>query len=138
MTVLAIIGIGIGLFLIYMAMEKIDEYSNRVYHYDFFNMENFSIAFVGNLLVYFGTSWYKSALAHNGDTLNGVLLLFFGLCILFLLLYINVVQTDLLFGVSVSVFQFTLYAIASVFVFIGLLMAVVWMAQAKPVYNIND
>ncbi len=138
MTVLAIIGIGIGLFLIYMAMEKIDEYSNRVYHYDFFNMQNFGIAFVGNLLVYFGISWYKSALAQNGDTLNGILLLFFGLCILFILLYVNIKNTNLLFGVSVSVFQFTLYAIASVFAFFGLLMAAAWMAQVKPVYDISD
>jgi len=63
-----------------------------------------------------------------------------GIGSLFLLgvVYYNIKNTSLMYGLIMSLVTEIIYAVATPIVFFALFMAVAFFAETKPVYNIND
>jgi len=135
MVVLSIIGIIITLILV---AQYSNEQSQRAYNYEIFNAGNFIISVLGYLAIYFGNGWYSDALKEHGDLLNGELLMGIGGLFLLGVVYINIKNTSLFYGLVMSVVTEIFYAAATPVVLLVLLMAAAFFAETKPVYNIND
>ena len=138
MVVLSIIGIIIALIVVALFVQYTNEYSQSKYSYEIFNVGNFVISVVAYFALYFGNGWYQDALRVDGDLLNGILVIAIGVIALCGVVYINIKNTSLYYGIIMSIVTEILYAIATPIVFFALLMAVAFFAETKPVYNIND
>jgi len=138
MVVLSIIGIIIALILIVLFIQISNEHSVKAYGYEIFNTGNFIISVVGYLAIYFGNGWYSDALKKHGDLLNGELLMGFGILFLLGVIYLNIKNTTLVYGIVMSIISELIYAAATPVIFFALLLAGAFFAETKPVYNIND
>jgi len=138
MLVLKIIGILITVFLVYLMIVKVNEYTIQKYRYEFFNMGNFLISAVGYGLLYFGYKWYMSALEKNQDILNGQILIGIGVILILTVIYYNIKNTSGPTGLALSLVQAPIYSVLAVFSLIVLIAAVAFFSETKPVYNIND
>ena len=138
MVVLSIIGIIIALILVALFVQYSNKQSQRAYNYEIFNAGNFIISVLGYLAIYFGNGWYSDALKEHGDLLNGELLMGIGGLFLLGVVYINIKNTSLFYGLVMSVVTEIFYAAATPVVLLVLLMAAAFFAETKPVYNIND
>lgn len=137
MTVLYILGTLLVIFLIFVLIEQINQYSTRHYLYEFFTWENLTITAVGYLVLFWGGAWYAQAITKDGDVLNGIILMSIGVLILVGLLIAHIKNTTFLFGFWIGVLQLLLYipgALAGIFVFAAL---TIWLADTKPVINLN-
>jgi len=138
MIVLKIIGILIAVFLVYLLIVKVNEYTIQKYRYEFFNMGNFLISAVGYGLLYFGYKWYMSALEKNQDILNGQILIGMGLILIFAVVYYNIKNTSRPTGLVLSLVQAPIYSVLAVFSLVMLIAVVAFFSETKPVYNISD
>ena len=138
MTVLAIIGVLVAIVLLVLFVNYANEYSDREFHYEIFNITTFSIIAIGYVFIYFGEGSYNSALMHEGDLLNGILLMIIGAFLVIVGVFINIINTNLKFGIAMSVVQLILYAPLAVVAVFTLIMMVAALMQTKPVYNLND
>ena len=138
MVVLSIIGIIIALILVALFVQYSNKHSQRAYNYEIFNAGNFIVSVLGYLAIYFGNGWYSDALKEHGDLLNGELLMGIGGLFLLGVVYINIKNTSLFYGLVMSVVTEIFYAAATPVVLLVLLMAAAFFAETKPVYNIND
>jgi len=138
MVVLSVIGIIIALILVALFVQYSNEHSQRAYNYEIFNAGNFIVSVLGYFAIYFGNGWYSDALKEHGDLLNGELLMGIGGLFLLGVVYINIKNTSLFYGLVMSVVTEIFYAAATPVVLLVLLMAAAFFAETKPVYNIND
>ena len=137
MLVLKIVAGVILLFALIMAIGQFYAWIDRKYRFDFFDEKLFATAFISNLLLYFGREWYLDALADNGDTLNGTVLMVVGSLGIFFIIYKNIKGTNFFMGLLVSCIQLPLFALGSIY---GAIMAFALLAalgETKPVYMIN-
>ena len=137
MLVLKIIGVLAVLFLLAMFVSRMNSYTQKKYRYEIFNWYNLTAAGVGYGFMLYGRSWYLEEVTKGGDTLNGMILFAIGMFIIFMVVRNNIKKTSFKFGLYFSVVQLALYIPASAIAFYGLLMAVAFFAQARPVYSIN-
>lgn len=138
MLVVKIIGFLVAIYLVFMLVVKINDYTRDKYRYDFFNMTNFTISAIGYGLLYFGYIWYMKALDKHGDVLNGQILIGIGIVLLLGVIYLNVKNTSLSAGVSLSIVQAPIYSVLSIIALFVLLASIAFFSETKPVYNIND
>lgn len=137
MVVLGIIGLTLVALLIFWMVVVINEYSESTFDYQFFNLQNFTVACIGYAGLYFGNRWYENELAIHGDLLNGQILMGIGVLFLLWVFYINIKRTNIYLGLSVTVIQLVLYASLSVFALFALLLAAAMLMETRPVYNLN-
>ena len=138
MLVLKIIAGITLLWSLYWVITTLNEKVMQKFKYDFLDSGSFGIAFVSNLFIYFGHMWYLEAIEKSGDILNGMVLIGIGIVGLLLLTFINIKRTNFIIGITGSVIQIALFGIASFFAFFLIFLAFAFMANARPVYNIND
>lgn len=138
MTVLTIITALVALGLVAWFINYSNEYSWSKYGYKIFNVEEFSVYVIAYALFYFGYRWFEKALHHNGDTLNGILLMIIGSIILVALILSSIGHTSIHYGVIMSLVKIVLYAIATPIVIIGLFMVSAWLMETKPVVRLDD
>ena len=137
MTVLTILGILVLAALLYVLVLFINKFTEQKYEYTFFNITNFALVTIGYTFIYFGNSWYKSALSTNADLLNGELIMVFGVMFVLSALIYNVKKTSLFAGIGLTLFQYMIYLPLAYLSFLALLVAIGFAAQTKPVYTIN-
>ena len=137
MKVLAVIGILVVVFILLVIVQMVNKYSESKYQYEIFNWGNFTLSVVGYIMIFFGNEWYIKALARGGDILNGQLLMGIGVIVILIVVYSNIKNTSLVFGVLITIFQQLLYIPLSVFAFLGVLLALAMASGTKPVYKIN-
>lgn len=138
MTVLIIIGILVSIYLVYLLVIKVNQYTIKKYDYEFFNMANYLISALAYVLLYFGYKWYMSALEKHGDMLNGQILIVIGVILLIGVIYINIKNTSPTVGISLSIVQAPIYSALAVVSVLAIAMAIAFFAETKPVYSIND
>ena len=133
MLVLKIIGVIVFLFLVYLLMEKLNDYTFKKYTYEFFTETNIGIymAIYGGL--FFGRKWYLE----GDDPLNGILVIAIALIIFIFVVIRNIKRTSFLFGFFFSFIQAVLYIPISMVGFLLLIGAIAFFSQTKPVYRIN-
>lgn len=137
MTVLGIIGgIVLVLFVIWF-VKKINLYSYKRFRYTFFNARNVFIVCGSYLLLFFGSEMYKTALEQSGDTLNGILLICFGMAGLFYTLFYNISRTNLDFGLFMSIIQYIIYIPITVIGVLTVIVLLAFFVNTRPVYHIN-
>ena len=137
MTVLTIIGVLIGIYLLVELVKRLNEYTKSNYSYKIFDERSAFISAVGYVMVYVGQGFYFSAIADKVDTLDGELLVLIGALFLSSIIAINFRKMGFLRGLSLSVIQMIIYAGVSVVAVFALIAAYAFFSQTRPVYNIN-
>ena len=137
MTVITIIGILVGLYLLFLFITSVNNYTYRVYKYDIFNKENYFTSVGAYALIFFGNNLYRDAVANSGDILNGQLLIGFGIMILVGVFAYNIKHTSLILGFILSLIQVVIYVPAAIVSLLILLVLIAYFSETKPVYNIN-
>ncbi len=139
MTVLAILGSLIALFLIYGLVEFINKLSEENYGYTFFNVATLGVVSVSYYFIYFGYQMWQDVLKYeSGDPLNGIVLMAIGGIILLFFIVHQISETSILVGVPVTIFQLLIYAPLAYLIVLGFLLAMAMMFQSRPVWVIND
>ncbi len=138
MTVLIIMGVLLVLFAIAMLVIGLNDYSDKHFRYVLFSYEQLAWVGVPSVVGYFSHSSYVSAVAHNGDIYNGLILMTFSALVLLFVIYRNIKSTNLRFGLLGSIIQFAILMPLSFLALIGILLAIAALAQTKPVYNLNS
>lgn len=136
MTVLYILGVIFAIVALLSVVAFINALSEKLYEYQFFSFANLVIVGIAYALLYFGWSWYNSALTNNGDSLNGLLLMAFGSATLTWLVGTHIKHTSFYFGLFFSLVQLAIYVPAVISGGFALLLAVAWLSDTKPVYKI--
>ena len=135
--VLSIIGIFILIVLIYGLVDFLNKKTYSKFKYKFFTEEAFYYYVVIDMGLFFGYQWYSSALIKKVDTLNGILIIFFACCIFLYLLNKNIKRTNYSYGILLTIFQFIVYLPLSIFGAAGIIFAISYFLQTKPVINLN-
>jgi len=132
MTVLAILGILIGLFLIYMLTQKLNDFTMHRFNYELFEIGSAIIVSIGYYCLYFGYGMYQVALADGGDILNGIVLLALGGILVGLIVLQNIRQIDIPSGLLLSIVQLIIYVGVAVG---GLILVFLAVAATMGRYN---
>ena len=136
--VLGIVGFVVVLIALYIFFEYMNKLTYERYTYEFFSIAHMLQVIIGYWLVYFGSDIYMSALKKGGDLLNGQLLIFIGVVVILVVIYKNFKAVPFFAAVMLSVVQLFICIPLSVGVFLGLIMAMAFLAETKPVYVLND
>lgn len=135
MTVLSIIIGLVVLAIVGFIVQNINEHSYRDFQYEFFSSRTFTIGVIGYALIYIGLFILSKA---SIDPLNAYLLIGIGTSVLIYLVFLNISNTSFEFAFMISIFQLSVYAIASFFVLIIFILLVAWASDTKPVYSIGS
>jgi len=138
MFVLKVLGVILGLYLLYEFIKLLNRVSDKKYNYKFFDEGSAFIVSIGYYFCYFGYSWYEDAVRVGGDILNGSILMGIGAIILLIMMYINIKSTNLFMGVVFGIFQFLVYIPVAVIAFYLVVVIIAALFQTKPVYVLNN
>jgi len=123
---------------IYKKEENNERYKlYKRFRYEFFNARNLFIVCGSYVLLFFGNRMYKTALEQNGDILNGILLICFGVVGLLYTLFYNISRTNLDFGLFMSIIQYIIYIPITVIGVLTVIVLLAFFVNTRPVYNIN-
>jgi len=137
MLILSIIGIIVGIVLIYGFIIEVNRYTEKTYSYEFFNFANYGISAAGYVLIYYGYHWYEKALNTDQDILNGIILVGIGIILIGVVLYFNIKNTSIKLSILFSPIQQVLYAVFALFGLLAIVLMIAYFAQTKPVFNIR-
>jgi hypothetical protein len=138
MTVLKIIGVFLFVGLIYFFITKINSFSYKKYKYGFFSNELFFLYCLIYALLFFGYDLYMDAAKVDGDILNGILLLAFGVILLAIRLVLNIKIAKFFLGLFFTIVQFIIFMPIALGGLIVLIVILLIATQIKPVYNVNS
>ncbi|MDQ7060932.1 MAG: hypothetical protein Q9M43_07230 [Sulfurimonas sp.] len=137
MFILKIIGFILLAYFIYSEVLEVNRYTYKQYRYEFFNTQNFVITVIGYVLLFIGDMWYADALQVDADILNGQVLMALGAMLVIYVVYTNITNTTLFFGIVMSSLQLLLYIPLSVLSMFILVIVIGFAAETKPVYVVN-
>ncbi len=137
MVVIGIVFGIVGIMLLFLFIDWFNKASYKHFEYEFFTWEKFLLIAFANVLIFFGDSWYATALTQDGDTLNGILLTVIGVLIYIVWLYKNVDNTNYGWGLIGSIISALAFLPGTVIGFIAVLMVFAWASDTKPVVNLN-
>lgn len=137
MLVLSIIGIIVGIILVYGIVIHVNEYTLKKYDYEYFDLVTYGISAAGYVLIFYGNGWYQSALAADKDILNGILVMGIGVALILVVIYMNFKNTPAKLSILVTPLQQLFYAVFAVFGFLAVIFAIGYVAQTKPVFDIS-
>lgn len=124
-----------------LGIKRFNEHCRCKFGHSFFSKKAFYWTALALCLLVTGNLWRASAEQQQGDTHNGTILMVVGIAVALWLVYVNVKQTNLIYGIGGSVLQisvFSLLAWVSIPVLaLVLLCQFLVLAAAKPVYIIN-
>ncbi|MDM5270783.1 hypothetical protein PGH07_01175 [Sulfurovum sp. zt1-1] len=89
-------------------------------------------------MIFFGYRLYITALAKQGDILNGIIILLIGVALVATVVYFNVKNTSLQDGLGLSLLQAPIYSVLAVLALFVLIAMIAFFSETKPVYHIND
>jgi hypothetical protein len=124
-----------------LSIKRFNRHCMAQYNHAFFTKPAFYLTTISVFFLEVGFIWRQSSAQSHGDTLNGTLLVVIGIALAGWVVYKNVKNTDLLYGVGGStaqivLFGFLAYAGLPIMIF-GLLCYFTVLATAKPVYVVN-
>jgi hypothetical protein len=126
--------------LIY-GVNRFDGHVQQKFGHRFFTKPAWISMLVAVGLAYTGGILYKLAREHNGDTLNGIVLILIGVVIAAILARQNFLRTNPLYGIGGTLGQFFILGIlaenALPFLILYAVVTVVVWYRATPVYVVN-
>ncbi|MGB5868054.1 MAG: hypothetical protein WBG69_09315 [Arcobacteraceae bacterium] len=138
MTVLTILGLVIGAFILYLSVIKFNEYTQEHFRYLFFEMKSFVAIGISYAFLFFGNIWYQNALKDGGDILNGIILIVIAVIVILALIFRNFYETDFVTGLFGSLFQLSIYVVCTIVGAYVLFVLFALAVQARPVYSIDS
>lgn len=138
MTVLIVIGILIGCYLLFRFITYINNKTYAKYKFECIDIGSFGLYAIITGLAYFGNSWYLKELRLDGDILNGILIMSFAAILFILILLSNIKKTSFFVGIGITLLQTIILVPLSAVSLVLLLIATAYFSQTKPVYNINS
>lgn len=141
MTVLKILGFFFAFCAIVGLIEMINSKFEKNFNFAIFSKPMAITQLINGLFFFVGKSWYDSAVVHNGDKLNGEILMALGVIIAISTIVMIYKRTNLMYGTLGSVIH-----IASLlfFSFIGSFLFILYVIgniilifTSKPVYVVN-
>ena len=118
-------------------LHDIDTYVMKRYHQRLFTKEGFVTLLIAYVFFFFGSQWYMTAVEKSGDILNGTILIAIGVALFIWHIYSNIQNTSIGIGILISVIQVVTYAVGGIFALISLFVAILFLAETKPVYVVN-
>ncbi len=141
MLVLSIIGTILAVIVIVGLCLYFNMHCNEKFSYYFLSRFSLSLIAISATLLLIGYEWYKYSLAEQGDTLNGIILMIIGVCIVLALLYLNIKSTNFIYGILGSILQLgiflPLWYAGIIFMIIGIVFCFLIGFLVKPVYVVN-
>ena len=137
MIVILIIALIIFVIVTYQIITKLDEVMEYKFNYRFFHKKSLVIYTLIYIGLYCGYTLFQEAVAHHGDILNGILIMFISVISFIYILVKNVRNTDSIWGVLLTFTQAMIYlplSVLAIFFAIGMFAA---YAQIRPVYIIK-
>ena len=134
MIVILIIALIIFVIVTYQIITKLDEVMEYKFNYRFFHKKSLVIYTLIYIGLYCGYTLFQEAVAHHGDILNGILIMFISVISFIYILVKNVRNTDSIWGVLLTFTQAMVYlplSVLAIFFAIGMFAA---YAQIRPVY----
>ena len=136
--VLGILGFLVIVMVLYLVFNYLNTFSLRRYSYEFFSLAHMFQIIVGYWIIYFGNSLYTKALSKGGDLLNGQLLIFIGVVVIFLIIYKNFKAVPFLVAFIFTILELLICAPLAGGVLLALLILVGVLSETKPVYVLNN
>ena len=134
MIVILIIALIIFVIVTYQIITKLDEVMEYKFNYRFFHKKSLVIYTLIYIGLYCGYTLFQEAVAHHGDILNGILIMFISVISFIYILVKNVRNTDSIWGILLTFTQAMIYlplSVLAIFFAIGMFAAYV---QIRPVY----
>lgn len=134
MIVILIIALIIFVIVTYQIITKLDEVMEYKFNYRFFHKKSLVIYTLIYIGLYCGYTLFQEAVAHHGDILNGILIMFISVISFIYILVKNVRNTDSIWGILLTFTQAMIYlplSVLAIFFAIGMFAA---YAQIRPVY----
>ena len=138
MTVLTIIGLVVGVFILFFGAMKFNEFTQQEFRYIFFEMSSFIAIGISYAFLYFGNIWYESALEKGESFLNGIILMVIAAIVILAIIFRNFYETDFVTGLFGSLFQLLIYVLCTIVSAYVLIILFALALQARPVYSINS
>lgn len=141
MLVLKILGIVIGIIIIYTIIQKLNRKCIEKFDFSLYSRGMSTGYFISGLFLFFGWVWYNYALQEKTDILNGQVLMGVGALIAMFYIIISYYRTNIIYGTIGAVINLTTLLF---FTFIGgylfiiyVIFNIILLSSAKPVYIIN-
>lgn len=122
-------------------LSRFNLHCSRKFGHMFFTKSMFYATATALAFIVAGCVWRQSAVETNGDQLNGVVLIVIGALIACAMIFGNIRQTNLLYGIGGSIVQLGIFSVLA-YVSITVMIVVLFfqflmVASAKRVYVIN-
>ncbi len=137
MLILEILGVLLALFILFITLKWVNQFTTMHYSYLFINKEMLISSLIGYAGLIAGYLWYMSALKEGGDTLNGLIIIGVGVLALLWTLYSNMNNTNIIIGILLTPLQQMGYLVVAAGGAVVLAFIVVLAFEAKPVYRID-
>ena len=138
MVVLTVVGLIVGLMVLYIFIEYLNNFSMSRYSYEFFSIAHFVQVIIGYWIIYFGNNLYTKALKAGGDLLNGQLLISIGVVVVIVVIYKNFKAVPFHVAATFTFLQLVLSFPFAVGAFFILIIGAAVLAETKPVYVLNN
>lgn len=143
MFVISVIGVLLGIGLVWFLGVKCNRYTLERFEYAFFTKSNLIIYGIASLLLLVGFKWYEYATADvNRDIWNGIILMALSALIYLSMIIYNIKKTNLLIGLPLTIIQiviFSLISTAGMFLFAFFMVASIVLSMlAAQTYETKD
>lgn len=127
--------------LLAIGVKRFNERCQSKFGHMFFSKKAFFVTVAAVALFVAGNAWRVSAIKAHSDTLNAIMLMVVAGLVACGLVFLNVKQTDLFYGLVGSVLQLGAFSALALFSWPFLIVAVVLqlivILSARPVYIVN-
>jgi len=111
------------------------------FDYRFFTMPSFLTVGASLIATSFGNEWRMNSIQTNGDILNGIVIMGIGVIVALFLVYLNLKNTNLIYGLGGSAVQLVVFGVLAYFglliLMLGIFISVLASMGARPVYVVN-
>lgn len=141
MTVLKILGFLFAIGAILALAGAINDKFEKNFNFAIFSKSMAITQLINGLFFFIGKSWYDSAVANNGDKLNGEILMVIGVIIAISTIGVIYKKTNFMYGTIGSVIHIAsllFFSFIGSFLFILYIIGnIILIFTAKPVYVVN-
>lgn len=141
MTALKILGFIIAIITIITLATMLNDKYVKTFNFAIFSKVMAITQLINGLCFFFGKIWYDNAVAHNGDKLNGQVVMGLGIFIAIVTIIVIYQKTNFLYGTIGTIIHLGTLAFFS---FIGAPLFVIYVIgnivllfSSKPVYVVN-
>jgi hypothetical protein len=135
MEVIKIIWVLVLLWVIYSSLMN---FKNKIYYkfkYNIFDGQILAMIVIAYVLLVYGMNWYHEALANNGDTLNGILLICIAAILIIIVFIKNFDKTNFINAIYITFVQLCLGVVTgAVLIFLFIMSLIAYDSRSNSRY----